>query len=194
MRRSRALGVVLTPKDARYFERHPYPPGQHGSSDTRSPTTGCGCGRSSGYAQYDLRETQLRRAFERARRRGGKTGEALLIELETRLDAVVLRAGFARTIYQARQFVTHGHIMLNGAKVDRPSHAVSPGDIVSVRPSSRDKTPFLTSAAGAHAPAAPVPYLDVNLPSLTAQLVRRPERREIPVVCDEQLVVEHYSR
>jgi small subunit ribosomal protein S4 len=189
------LGVVLTPKDARYFERRPYPPGQHGVKRRKKSDYGVRLREKQGLrAQYDLRETQLRQAFERARRRGGKTGETLLIELETRLDAVVLRAGFARTIYQARQFVTHGHITLNGAKVDRPSHAVEPGDIVSVRPSSRDNTPFLTAAAGAHAPAAPVSYLDVNLPSLTAQLLRRPERREIPVVCDEQLVVEHYSR
>ncbi len=194
-RRSRALGIALTAKDARYFERRPYPPGQHGVKRRTESDYGVRLREKQRLrAQYDLRETQLRRAFERARRTGGKTGEALLTGLETRLDAVVLRAGLARTTYQARQFVTHGHTTLNGAKVDRPSHAVVPGDVVSVRPRSREKAPFLVAAAGAHAPAAPVSYLDVNLPSLTARLVRRPERHEIPVICDEQLVVEHYSR
>jgi small subunit ribosomal protein S4 len=194
-RRSRALGIALTAKDARYFERRPYPPGQHGPKRRKESDYGVRLREKQRLrAQYDLRETQLRRAFERARRGGGKTGEALLSDLETRLDAVVLRAGLARTIYQARQFVTHGHIALNGAKVDRPSHAVEPGDVVSVRDRSREKAPFLVAAAGAHAPAVPVPYIEADLPNLTARLVRPPDRREIPVVCDEQLVVEHYSR
>jgi small subunit ribosomal protein S4 len=196
VRLSRALGLPLTPKSTRYFERRPYPPGVHGRR-RRNP---------SDYRlrllekqrlrhQYDVREKQLRRTFAEALRRPGKTGENLIELLERRLDAVVLRAGLARTIYQARQLVTHGHLTVDGRKVDRPSYRLRPGQTVDVRASSRDKAPFLIAAAGAHAPDGPVPaYLDVALPDLRATLVREPRRAEVPVVCDEQLVVEYYSR
>ena len=195
VRRSRALGIPLTPKDVRYFERRPYPPGEHGRARRKESDYGVRLREKQRLkAQYDLREIQLRRAFDKARRTSGKTGDALLTALETRLDAVVLRSGLARTIYQARQFVSHGHVTLNGSKVDRPSHEVRPGDVVSIRERSQAKPPFQLAAAGAHAPAAGAPYLDVSLGTLTARLLRRPERREIPVICDEQLVVEHYSR
>jgi small subunit ribosomal protein S4 len=145
-------------------------------------------------AQYDLHEGQLRRAFDRAVRRPGKTGEELIVELESRLDALVLRAGFARTIYQARQVVTHQHLTVNGSRVDRPSARLRPGDIIAVAERSRAKTPFVLAAAAAHAPERPAPYLDVDLTGLTARLIRLPLRSEVPVVCDEQLVVEYYSR
>jgi small subunit ribosomal protein S4 len=194
-RLSRALGVALTPKCARVMERKPYPPGEHGRARRKEP---------SGYklrlrekqrlrAQYDVGERQLRRAFERARAGAGKTGEALVAALETRLDAVVLRAGFARTIYQARQFVSHQHVTVNGRRVDRPSYQVRPGDVVAVAERSRGRLPFVEAAAGAHTGAVP-PYLDVAVADLRATLVRMPARTEVPVVCDEQLVVEHYSR
>jgi small subunit ribosomal protein S4 len=128
----------------------------------------------------------------RALRSGGKTGESLLVDLETRLDALVLRAGFARTIYQARQAVSHGHVTVNGRRVDRPSFRVSPGDVIEVAAASQTKAPFLDDA-GQHAAAVP-PYLDVDIETLIARLVRLPARAEIPVVCDERLVVEFYSR
>jgi len=194
VRLSRALGIPLTPKAARYLERRPYPPGQHGR---RRRTT-------SNYkarllekqrlrAQYDLSEAQLRLALARAARGGEKTGEALLVDLETRLDALVLRAGFARTIYQARQAVTHGHVTVDGRRVDRPSFRVRPGDVMEVAAGSKTKTPFLIAATGDHAATTP-PYLDVDVEALRARLVRLPARDEIPVVCDERLVVEFYSR
>jgi small subunit ribosomal protein S4 len=106
----------------------------------------------------------------------------------------VLRAGFARTIYQARQVVTHQHLTVNGSRVDRPSARLRPGDIIAVAERSRAKTPFVLAAAAAHAPERPAPYLDVDLTGLTARLIRLPLRSEVPVVCDEQLVVEYYSR
>jgi small subunit ribosomal protein S4 len=194
VRLSRALGIPLTPKAARHLERRPYPPGDHGR----------GRKRTSDYktrllekqrlrAQYDLSEAQLRLALARAARGGGSTGEALLVDLEIRLDALVLRAGFSRTIYQARQAVAHGHITVNGRRVDRPSFHLRPGDVIEVAEWSRSKTPFLIAAAGGYAAAAP-PYLDVDAEALKAQLVRLPVRAEIPVICDERLVVEFYSR
>ena len=194
VRLSRALGVPLTPKASRHLERRPYPPGQHGrrrrvTSDYKARLLE----KQRLRAQYDVSEAQLRLALARAVRGGGKTGEALVIDLESRLDALVLRSGFARTIYQARQAVSHGHVTVDGRRVDRPSFRVQPGDVIGIAAASRSKTPFVTAAAGGHAAAVP-PYLDVDIEALTARLVRRPERSEIPVLCDERLVVEFYSR
>jgi small subunit ribosomal protein S4 len=194
-RRSRALGVALTPKCERYLEARPYPPGVHGRG-RRSV---------SDYAlrlkekqrlryQYNVSEKQLRRAFDRALRKDGKTGELLVTELERRLDALVLRAGFARTIYQARQLVTHRHILVNGHRVDKPSFQVAVGDVVGVAERSRTKPPFQLAAAGAHKLERTAPYLAVNLPNLQFQLTALPKRAQVPVVCEEQLVVEFYSR
>jgi small subunit ribosomal protein S4 len=139
-------------------------------------------------------EKQLRRAFDRALRKDGKTGELLVTELERRLDALVLRAGFARTIYQARQLVTHRHILVNGHRVDKPSFQVAVGDVVGVAERSRTKPPFQLAAAGAHKLERTAPYLAVNLPNLQFQLTALPKRAQVPVVCEEQLVVEFYSR
>lgn len=191
---SRALGIALTPKSVKYFEQRPYPPGDHGRA--RKST--------SDYKvrllekqrlryQYNVSEKQLSLAFEKAHRSSSKTGDALVASLETRLDALVLRAGFARTIYQARQAVTHRHITVNGKLVDKPSYRVKPDDVIAIAPRSRDKVPFQVAAAGAHETTTP-PYLEVLLPQLHARLVRQPERAEIPIICNEQLVVEFYSR
>jgi small subunit ribosomal protein S4 len=196
VRLSRALGIPLTPKSTRYFERRPYPPGVHGRR-RRNP---------SDYRlrllekqrlrhQYDVRERHLRRVVDEAFRRPGRTGENLIELLERRLDAVVLRAGFARTIYQARQMVSHGHIDVDGQRVDIPSYRLRPGETVQVRETAREKPPYVVAAAGANAPAGEIPpYLEVRLPELTATLTREPKREEIPVICDEQMVVEFYSR
>ncbi|GAB2586252.1 30S ribosomal protein S4 [Streptomyces capparidis] len=196
VRKSRALGIPLTPKAVKYFEARPYPPGQHGR----------GRKQSSDYkvrllekqrlrAQYDISETQLSRAYDRAKKVQGKTGEALIVELERRLDALVLRSGLARTIYQSRQMVVHGHIEVNGRKVDRPSFQVRPGDVVMVRERSREKHPFQVAREGGYAGEGETPrYLEVNLKALAFRLDREPNRREVPVICDEQLVVEYYAR
>jgi small subunit ribosomal protein S4 len=198
VRLSRALGVALTPKAVKYFEKRPYPPGEHGRARRRT---------ESDYAvrlkekqrlraQYGIREVQLRRAFEEARRESGLTGEALVELLEMRLDALVLRAGIARTIAQARQAVVHRHVLVDGKLVDRPSFRVKPGQVIQVKPKSQAMTPFQVAAAGAHRDvlgAAPA-YLDVSLEKLRAELVRRPKRDEVPVTCEVQLVVEYYAR
>ncbi|MCS4484394.1 30S ribosomal protein S4 [Gleimia sp. 6138-11-ORH1] len=198
VRLSRALGIALTPKAARFMERRPYAPGQHGRARRRQ---------ESDYAvrlkekqrlraQYGIREAQMRRAFEEALRAEGKTGFNLVELLEMRLDALVLRAGFARTIAQARQVVVHRHILVDGQIVDRPSFRVKPGQTIQVKPKSQTTVPFEIAAAGVHRDVlAPVPaYLDVELERLRATLVRRPERPEVPVIADEQLIVEYYSR
>ena len=180
VRLSRALGIALTPKAVKYFEKRPYPPGEHGRARRRT---------ESDYAvrlkekqrlraQYGLREAQLRRAFEEARREEGLTGETLVENLETRLDALVLRAGFGRTMAQARQHVVHRHILVDGKLVDRPSYRVKPGQVVQAKPRSQTMVPFQVAAAGAHRDVLPnLPeYLDVQLEKLRFELVRRPKR------------------
>ncbi|PFG37974.1 SSU ribosomal protein S4P [Georgenia soli] len=198
VRLSRALGIPLTPKAVKYFEKRPYGPGEHGRARRRT---------ESDYAvrlkekqrlraQYGIREAQLQRVFEEARREQFLTGESLVELLEMRLDALVLRSGFARTIAQARQAVVHRHILVDGKLVDRPSFRVKPGQVIQVKPRSQTMVPFQVAAAGAHRDVLPnVPaYLDVQVEKLRAELVRRPKRVEVPVTCNEQLVVEYYSR
>jgi len=194
VRRSRALGIPLTPKDVRHFERRPYPPGEHGRKrKTTSDYKTRLLEKQRLRAQYDISETQLRSAFDRARRSGGKTGEELIThQLEARLDATILRAGFARTIYQARQMFSHQHVTVNGNRVDRPSYQVRPYDVVEIAERSKSKPPFQVAASGAHA-TAPA-YLEVSLADLRCVVARRPRRDEVPVICEEQLVVEYYSR
>jgi small subunit ribosomal protein S4 len=192
---SRALGIPLTPKCVKYFEKRPFPPGVHGR----------GRRKSSDYQvrllekqrlrhQYNISEAQMRRAYEDAHRGEGKTGENMVSLLERRLDAVVHRAGLARTVYQARQLVAHGHFQVDGKKVDRPSYRLKPGQLVQVRERSRQKPPFEIAAAGAHRDGPTAPYLSTAVEDLRTQLLRVPARTEIPVLCDEQLVVEFYAR
>lgn len=198
VRESRALGIPLTPKSVRYFEKRPYGPGEHGRARRRQ---------DSDYAvrlkekqrlraQYGIREAQMRIAFEEARREKGMTGENLVELLEMRLDALVLRAGFARTTAQARQAVVHRHILVDGKIVDKPSYRVKPGQVIQVKPKSQTSVPFQVAAAGVNRDVLPdvPPYLDVDLERLKASLVRRPQRDEVPVTCDVQMVVEYYSR
>ncbi|MBS6275341.1 30S ribosomal protein S4 [Arcanobacterium urinimassiliense] len=197
VRQSRALGIALTPKAERYMQRRPYRPGEHGRGRVKESDYSVRLKEKQRLrAQYGLREAQMRRAWNEARREEGMAGENLIELLEMRLDALVLRAGFARTIAQARQVVVHRHIMVDGNIVDRPSFRVQPGMIVQVKPRSQASPQFLVAAQGQHADVLPaVPeYLRVELEKLRFELVRRPKRAEVPVVCDVQMVVEHYSR
>ncbi|MFC9919129.1 30S ribosomal protein S4 [Agromyces binzhouensis] len=196
-RLSRALGVALTPKAAKYMEKRPYAPGEHGRTKRKQDSDYAVRLREKQRlrAQYGIREKQLRIAFNEARRTDGMTGENLVELLEMRLDALVLRAGFARTISQARQFVVHRHITVDGKIVDRPSFRVKPGQIVGVKQRSEGTEPFQVAAAGGHVDVLPKTpgYLEVELDKLQATLVRRPKRAEVPVTCDVQLVVEYYA-
>ena len=198
VRKSRALGIALTPKAEKYFERRPYAPGEHGrarrkqDSDYKVRLTE----KQRLRAQYNIREKQMHRAYVEAKRREGRTGANLLTLLESRLDALVLRAGFARTMAQARQLVVHRHIMVDGQRVDRPSFMVKPGQMIHVHSRSEKMAPFQVAATGAHQDVLPdtPAYLDVAIDKLQATFTRLPERSEIPVTCEEQLVVEYYAR
>lgn len=196
-RLSRALGIALTPKAAKYLEKRPYAPGEHGRTKRKADSDYAVRLREKQRlrAQYGIREAQLKIAFNEARRSAGLTGENLVELLEMRLDALVLRSGFARTTAQARQMVVHRHILVDGQLVDRPSFRVKPGQLIHVKEKSEALEPFQVAAAGGHAEVLPnVPgYLEVELDRLQARLVRRPKRAEVPVTCEVQLVVEYYA-
>ncbi len=196
-RLSRALGIALTPKAAKYLEKRPYAPGEHGRTKRKADSDYAVRLREKQRlrAQYGIREAQLKIAFQEARKSQGLTGENLVEILEMRLDALVLRAGFARTTAQARQMVVHRHIMVDGQLVDRPSFRVKPGQMIHVKARSEGMEPFQVAAAGGHVDVLPkVPgYIEVELDKLQARLVRRPKRAEVPVTCEVQLVVEYYA-
>jgi small subunit ribosomal protein S4 len=196
-RLSRALGIPLTPKAAKYLEKRPYAPGEHGRTKRKADSDYAVRLREKQRlrAQYGIREAQLKIVFAEARRAPGLTGENLVELLEMRLDALVLRAGFARTTAQARQLVVHRHILVDGQLVDRPSFRVKPGQLIHVKPKSESLDVFQVAAAGAHADVLPkVPaYLEVELDKLQARLERRPKRAEVPVTAEVQLVVEYYA-
>jgi small subunit ribosomal protein S4 len=196
-RLSRALGNPLTPKAAKYLEKRPYAPGEHGRTKRKADSDYAVRLREKQRlrAQYGIREAQLKIVFAEARRAAGLTGENLVELLEMRLDALVLRAGFARTTAQARQMVVHRHILVDGKLVDRPSFRVKPGQLIHVKERSESMEPFQVAAAGGHVdllPKVPV-YLEVEIEKLHARLIRRPKRVEVPVTAEVQLVVEYYA-
>jgi len=196
-RLSRALGIALTPKAAKYLEKRPYAPGQHGRTKRKTDSDFAVRLREKQRlrAQYGIREAQLRKTFNDAKRQEGLTGENLVELLEMRLDSLVLRSGFARTMAQARQMVVHRHILIDGIRVDRPSARVKVGQMIHVHEKSESTEPFQVAAAGGHVDVLPpVPgYLSVELDKLQATLLRRPKRAEVPITCEVQLVVEYYA-
>ena len=196
-RLSRALGIALTPKAAKYMEKRPYGPGQHGRTKRKTDSDYSVRLREKQRlrAQYGIREAQLRNTFKEAKRTAGLTGENLVELLEMRLDALVLRSGMARTIAQSRQMVVHRHILVDGERVDRPSFRVKPGQMIHVHDKSERTEPFQVAAAGGNSDVlAKTPeYLAVDLDKLQVTLMRRPKREEVPVTCEVQLVVEFYA-
>src|SRR5699024_6990117 len=126
----------------------------------------------------------------------GLTGESMVELLEMRLDALVLRAGFARTTLHARQAVVHRHVLVDGKLGDRLSFRVAPGQTIQIKPKSQAMEPFQIAAEGGNSDvlASTPSYLSVELPELKAQLVSRPKRAEVPVTVDVQMVVEYYAR
>jgi small subunit ribosomal protein S4 len=140
--------------------------------------------------QYNMSEKQLRGVFKKAVRKPGNTGEVMIQMLESRLDVVVLRAGLCRSIYQARQMVSHAHFRVNGKKVNIPSYQVRIGDKITVREKSKELDSFVLAQQVAKTPE----YITANDKDLTAELNRLPTREEVPVICEISLVVEFYAR
>lgn len=194
----RRFGEVLVPrpKYQRILSKRSHPPGEHGKEKAYRS------GRRSDYGTqldekqklsfiFNVRERQLRNYYKRAAQMPGRTGGNLLILLETRLDAMLYRAGFAPTIWAARQLVNHGHILIDGKRLDLPSYTVKPGQTISISEKMRKNVHIeeWIEQVGA------VPtYLAVDRNAFSAQLVRVPEQKEIQVPVNIQLVVEYYNR
>jgi small subunit ribosomal protein S4 len=192
-KKSRRYKVDLVGGD-RAFERRPYPPGQHGRGRVKESEYLLQLQeKQKARFTYGVLERQFRRYYEAAARTKGKTGEALLQLLEARLDNVVYRAGLARTRRQARQLVSHGHFIVNGKKVNVPSFQVSKFDIIDVKPKSMNTLPFV--AAKESFGDRPIPgWLQVVQSNLRILVHQLPERAQIDVPVQEQLIVEFYSQ
>jgi small subunit ribosomal protein S4 len=176
------------------IEIRPYPPGEHGRARTKESEYLLQMREKQKAARiYGVLEKQFRGYYEEANRKQGKTGENLLRILESRLDNVVYRAGFAKSRDAARQQVRHGHYLVNGKKVDIPSYRVSESDIVEVRAKSVEMTPFVIARAEAGERTVPA-WLEV-MPSKMRILVHGlPARQVIDTPVQEQLIVELYSK
>ena len=192
---ARRYGVPLF-GPSKALERKNYPPGVHGPKGSRRKQSEFAIAQGEKQKlryQYGLMEGQFRRYFETALRRRGVTGETLLQLLETRLDNVVFRLGFANTRRGARQLVSHGHVAVNGRKVDISSFNVKTGDVVAVR--EKPKSKQLAARNLELTQISPVPdWLTVNRDAQSGTVARIPSREEIAPIVNEQLIVELYSR
>ena len=176
------------------FERRPSPPGQHGVRRRKMSEYGVQLREKQKVRRvYSVHERQFKIYFEKASHRSGVTGENLLRLLETRLDNVVFRMGFATSRAQARQLVTHGHFQVNGRALNIPSYQVREGDLVEVRESSR-RHEYFKNLRDALAAAQKPDWLNVDPAKLGGSVTALPRRDQMPLELNEQLVVEYYSR
>ncbi|RTE03610.1 30S ribosomal protein S4 [Paenibacillus whitsoniae] len=188
---SRRVGISLSGngKDL----KRPFPPGQHGPGQ-RKKVSGYGVQLNEKQKlrhMYGLNEKQFRNLFDKASKLKGIAGENFMILLESRLDNLVYRLGLANSRAGARQLVAHGHVTVNGKKVDIASYIVSTGDVISLRERSRGLSSVKEAIANrVHVPA----YLEFNEAAVEGKYVRLPERAELPQEIDEKQIVEFYSR
>ena len=176
------------------IESRPYPPGEHGRGRTKESEYSLQMREKQKCARiYGVLEKQFRGYYQEANRLTGRTGENLLRILESRLDNIVYRAGFAKSRDMARQLVRHGHFLVNGQKVNIPSYRVSPQSVIDLRPSSHDLTPFIV--ASAELGERPVPaWMEVVGSKMRILVHSLPERSVIDTQVQEQLIVEFYSK
>jgi small subunit ribosomal protein S4 len=176
-------------------ERRNYPPGQHGQARrTKVSEYGIQLREKQRVRRtYGLLETQFRNYFARALKQSGRTGETLIKLLERRLDNVVYRLGFAPSRKAARQLITHGHFLVNGKPVDVPSYLVRGGDVVGVRDRSK-KLELIHASMKRMKDTAMLPWLSLDKGAMTGTFLHVPERADIPLQANEQLIVELYSK
>ncbi len=193
-RRSRRVGQLLDDNKAKYYDRRPYPPGEHGRRRIRETDYLIQMREKQKMRQiYGVLEKQFRRYYREAARSKGITGDTLLQFLECRLDNVVYRAGFARTRPQARQMVNHGHFRVNDRKVDIPSYRVRAGDVVTVKDRSRDSI-VIRQALDTLGERITPGWLEVQPDDRQITVSQIPNRSQIDTEVQEQLVVELYSK
>jgi small subunit ribosomal protein S4 len=189
----RRLGVSVCGRPNCALNRRPYPPGQQGRGRPRETEFKVRLlEKQKLRAIYGVGERQFRRYFHRAAKRTGVTGEDLLRQLESRLDAVALRMGWALTMRQARQLVSHGHVRVDGRRIDVPSAEVRPGQDVELSERARG---LIGVREALELQPDPPPYLQRDGDRVRGRMVAWPERSQIPlpVEIDERLIVEHYS-
>ena len=192
---ARRFGVALF-GPTKALELRNFPPGQHGARNTRRKMSDYGTALAEKQKlrfTYGVLEKQFRRFFEEASRRKGVTGTILLQLLETRLDSVIYKMGFANSRFAARQMVSHGHVTVNGKRVNIASYITKPGEVIAIKNTPRSQqlaNRFLDLTQGVTAPD----WMTVDRDKLTGTINRLPEREEIQVFVNEQLVVELYSR
>ncbi len=188
--------LIARPKYARILENRAFPPGQHGREKSFRSGRRSNFGLQLDEKQklafiYNIRERQMRNYYKKADKMPGTTGSSLLMLLERRLDNIVYKAGFGATIWAARQLVVHGHITVNGTRLDLPSYQVSPGDVIEVSERMRKNVHI---EEWVEQISAYPPYLDVSKKDFKATFTRNPEQGEVQVPVDIQLVVEYYNR
>ena len=192
---SRRFGVELFGA-SKAFARRPFPPGQHGARAGRKKKSDYGimlAEKQKLRFMYGVLEGQFRKYYEEASRRTGVTGEILLQLLELRLDNIIYRLNFANSRAAARQMVSHGHITVNGKKVNIASYSCKPGDVIAVADKARSQAlvnRFMSLTANAVTPD----WLELDAAKLSAKLVRIPSQEEIAPIVNVQLIVEFYSR
>jgi small subunit ribosomal protein S4 len=195
-------GTKLFLKGAKCFsekcpiEKRNFPPGQHGQSRKVKKVVGYGLQlreKQKAKRIYFTLETQFRAYYQKAANRTGVTGELLLQQLETRLDNVCYRLGFAMSRRQARQVVRHGHLQVNGRKVNIPSYQCKVGDLIEVREGSK-KLVVLEESGNFASGQRQVPWIDINREGLSGKIVALPSRADINLPVNEQLIVELYSK
>lgn len=192
-RTCRRVGAALCGRPNCPSNKRPYPPGQHGRGRKRISEYQTRLVEKQKLRHiYGVSEAQMRKYYDNASRVKGVTGEAMLQQLETRLDTVVLRLGFALTVRQARQLVSHGHVSLDGKHIDVPSARVRPGQTIELSPKAKN---FVAVQEAMEITADPPSYLYRNKTEGSGTLSRLPERDEIPlpVEVEERLIVEFYS-
>jgi small subunit ribosomal protein S4 len=194
VKKMRALGVLLPGLSAKTIERRPYPPGQHGQRRARkaSPYKRQLQEKQKLQLNYGVTERQLRNLMKKARQNTGRTDHMLIELLERRLDNIVFRAGYARTIPAARQMIRHGHILVDGHRVDIPSYRTANGQRITLRPGSEKVLSVLSSWEN---PSLQRPiWLSVDIAAMQAQLVAAPGVEGLPFDVIPQLVVEFYAQ
>ena len=187
---SRRVGVPIADVPKHTAKRQLTPPGMHGYRGRRLKDYGIRQNEKQKLRyHYGVLEAQFRRYVKEASRGKGNTGEALLQLLEERLDNVIRRAGFTRTVWASRQMVVHGHVTINGKKVDRPSAPVAPGDVITLRARAQKLArENMESMAGHVVPG----WMDVNPAELTIRILARPTPDQVPFDVNTNLIVEFY--
>ena len=197
LRRSRRLGLALDPKSERLLDRRPYPPGQHGKGRRPRKMSNYGLQlqeKQRARFMYDVLERQFRRYYEQGVRMKGVVGDNMMSLLERRLDNVIFRLGFALTRRMARQIVNHGHVEVNGGKVDIPSYQVQQGDIVRIRENSREHGGVLIAIETPAASLLPS-WLEVDPQHFEGRVIGSPSKEDVEQTqINAQLIVELYSR